>query len=100
MTRWYLMILISLGTAITDPSYTQISPDFVPCPHSPWSTFAASPSDDSKGGFDTGLTSSLRCLFDIFSIADPQTCLQQRLERWPWSGLTLLPAPLPCTKIR
>ena len=38
--------------------------------------------------------------FDILSIADTQTSLQQRLKRWPRRGLAELPAPLPCSKIR
>ena len=58
MTRLYLSILISFGTAVTDPSYAQISPDDDPVPTL---TFATSPLDTSTAGFNTGLTSSLRC---------------------------------------
>ena len=93
MTTLYFSILISFGTAVTDPSYGEISPDSDPLPTL---TFATSPPDTSTA---RSHKQSAMC-FDIFSIADPQTCLQQRLERWPRRALALLPAPLPCTKIR
>ena len=58
MTRLYFGILISVGFAVIDPSYAQISPDF---DRLPTLTFATSPPDTSTAGFNTGLTSSLRC---------------------------------------
>ena len=58
MMRLYLSILISFGTAVTNPSYTHISRDSDPLPTL---TFATPPPDTSTAGFNTGLTSSLRC---------------------------------------
>ena len=58
MTRLYLSVLVSLGTAVTDPLYAQISPDFEPLPTL---TFAISPLNTSTAGFNTGLTSNLLC---------------------------------------
>ena len=71
-----------------DPSYAQISPDSDPLP-----TLTFATRHLNSRVLHWSHEQSAKC-FDIFSIADPQTCHQQRLERWPRRALAVLPAPL------
>ena len=95
MRRLYLNTLISLGTAVIDPLYAQISLDFEPLLTL---TLPTSPPDTSTAGFNTGLTSSRQCASTSSRCLTHRPAFNKGLERWPWLGPAVLPAPLPCTK--